>query len=210
MMRFAILFLLAATAYGQQTHSVTLGWGHPTPDNPPGTTYRFYWAPGPCNPLPTTWSLAVQDLPASVVVWQHTTGIVPGVRCYSGTAYYNSLESVKSVPAETSVPSFVPTGLVATVVANQVQLTWADDLNPPGTTRWKVLRAPGLCSGSPVFSPIATALAVKNYTDAAAPVGTSCYAVTATDNGVESSPSNGQQAAIPTLPPTALTIQQVQ
>ena len=208
-MRLALLFLIALVAWGQ-THSVTLTWTN-NPANPVGTTSRIYRYLGSCTPLPTTWTLATPtDLAAGVATWQDATGVVPGVRCYTATAFYGGLESIKSAPVEAAVPSFVPTGLVATVVANQVQLAWTDGLNPPGTTRWKVLRAPGLCSGSPVFSPIATALAVKSYTDATAPVGNSCYAVTATDNAVESAPSTSQQAAIPTLPPTSITVQSVQ
>lgn len=87
-----------------------------------------------------------------------------------------------------------------------VTLSWADDRNPPGTT-YSVYRAPGLCSGTPVFAKIATAVTEKTYPDATVQPGNYCYAVTATFNSVESAQSNTTQPAVPAFAPTALQFQ---
>jgi len=76
---------------------------------------------------------------------------------------------------------------------HSVTLTWADTLNPTGTT-YSVYRATGLCSGTPVFSKLATAVTVLTYKDTTVTPGNYCYTVTATVNGVESA------QALPTNP----------
>lgn len=85
-------------------------------------------------------------------------------------------------------------------------LTWADTLNPAGTT-YSVYRAPGLCSGSPVMAKIATALTSKTYQDASVQPGNYCYQVTATYQGMESGPGNSASAAVPSFPPQNLSVQ---
>lgn len=87
-----------------------------------------------------------------------------------------------------------------------VTLSWIDDRNPAGTT-YSVYRAPGLCSGTPVFAKIATAVTAKTYTDMTVQPGNYCYAVTATFNSVESAQSNTVQPAVPAFAPTALQFQ---
>lgn len=82
---------------------------------------------------------------------------------------------------------------------HSVVLNWNDTANPAGTT-YNVYRATGLCSGSPAFSKIATAVAAKTYTDGTPTPGNYCYQVTATLNGAESAPSN---TANPTVLPFA-------
>lgn len=47
---------------------------------------------------------------------------------------------------------------------HSVTLTWDDTLNPPGTT-YNIYRAVGLCSGTPAFSRIATAVSTKTCLD---------------------------------------------
>jgi hypothetical protein len=84
-------------------------------------------------------------------------------------------------------------------------LTWVDKLNPTGTT-YNVYRAPGLCSGTPTFSKITTAVTVTTYQDTTVTPGGYCYEVTAVFNGVESTPSNTAQANIPAFAPTTLTV----
>lgn len=199
-----LLVLLSCLPLYAQGHSVTLAWTDT--QNPAGTTYRVYRAQAPCVPTPT-WTLVAQDITAKT--WQDTA-VVPRVYCYAVSAFYNALESSKSVPAEASVPSFVPTALTATVVGSQVQLMWTDALNPTVGTTWNVYRAPGLCGGTPSYTQIATALVAKSYTDATASIGNNCYAVTAVDNGVESAKSVAAVAAVPTAAPSALTVSSIQ
>lgn len=90
--------------------------------------------------------------------------------------------------------------------SHTVTLSWVDDRNPAGTT-YSVYRATGLCSGSPVFAKIATAVTVKTYADSTVQPGNYCYAVSATYNSVESAQSNTVQPAVPAFSPTALQFQ---
>jgi hypothetical protein len=84
-----------------------------------------------------------------------------------------------------------------------VKLSWQDTRNPAATT-YNVYRAPGLCSGSPVFAKIANGVTAKTYDDANVAVGNFCYATTASLNGLESAQSNTVQVAVPPAPPTSL------
>lgn len=84
-----------------------------------------------------------------------------------------------------------------------VKLSWQDTRNPAGTT-YSIYRAPGLCSGSPVFAKVATGVTAKTYDDANVAVGNYCYAATASLNGLESAQSNTVQVAVPPAPPTSL------
>lgn len=92
----------------------------------------------------------------------------------------------------------------AQAVTHSVTLTWVDTQNP-ATTTYNVKRATGLCTGTPVFSTIASAVAVKTYADTAVTVGNYCYVVTAVLSGAESVPSNSASANVPPFAPTALT-----
>jgi hypothetical protein len=93
--------------------------------------------------------------------------------------------------------------LAAQTASHSVTLTWVDTLNPTGTT-YTVYRAPGLCSGSPVFAKIATAVPALTYLDGSVTPGNYCYQVTATAGGVESAPSPTAAAAVPSFAPTQL------
>lgn len=84
-------------------------------------------------------------------------------------------------------------------------LTWQDTLNPAGTT-YSVYRAQGLCSGTPTFSKIASAVTDKTYEDLTVQPGNYCYAVTATLNGMESAQSNWALAPVPSFPPSQLGV----
>jgi hypothetical protein len=84
-------------------------------------------------------------------------------------------------------------------------LTWSDTQNPASTT-YSVQRATGLCSGTPVYSTIATAVTVKTYTDATVTPGNYCYVVLAVYAGVTSPPSNTASAAVPTFAPQTLSV----
>lgn len=53
---------------------------------------------------------------------------------------------------------------LAAQTTHSVTLTWVDASNPTGTT-YSVYRASGLCSGTPTFSKIASAVAVKTFSD---------------------------------------------
>jgi len=88
---------------------------------------------------------------------------------------------------------------------HSVTLTWTDTMNPTGTT-YNVYRAPGLCSGTPTFAKLASAVAVMTYLDATVTTGNYCYEVTATYNSVESAPSNTAAAAVPAFPPATLSV----
>lgn len=84
-------------------------------------------------------------------------------------------------------------------------LVWVDTQNPSGTT-YSVYRASGLCSGSPVFSKLATAVTDKTYVDSTVQPGNYCYQATATFNGVESGPSNTSSGAVPAFSPIGLQV----
>ena len=88
-------------------------------------------------------------------------------------------------------------------VNHSVALTWTDPKNPQATT-YTVYRVTGLCSGSPIFSKIATAITVKTYTDTTVTPGNYCYQVTATFQGVESPPSPTASALVPSFAPITL------
>lgn len=88
---------------------------------------------------------------------------------------------------------------------HKVTLSWQDALNPAGTT-YSVYRSTGLCSGTPTFSKIASALTAKTYDDSTVQPGPYCYATTATVNGMESAQSNTAAASVPSFPPTALQV----
>jgi hypothetical protein len=100
--------------------------------------------------------------------------------------------------------------LILTVVAwaqaaHKVTLTWQDLLNPAGTT-YSIYRATGLCSGTPAFSKIASALTAKTYDDTTVQPGNYCYVGTATLNGMESAQSNTALAPVPSFAPTGLQV----
>lgn len=84
-------------------------------------------------------------------------------------------------------------------------LTWTDTQNPAGTT-YKIYRATGLCSGSPTFSVLASAITAKTYQDTTVVPGNYCYQVTAVASGMESAPSNSALAPVPSSAPTGLQI----
>lgn len=86
-----------------------------------------------------------------------------------------------------------------------VRLTWVDNQNPAGST-YSVYRAVGLCSGSPQFSKIATAITTKAFEDTTVQTGNYCYQVTATVQGMESAPSNTALAPVPSFPPQGLQV----
>jgi uncharacterized protein with beta-barrel porin domain len=88
---------------------------------------------------------------------------------------------------------------------HKATLTWADTLNPVGTT-YNVKRATGLCTGTPTFNTIATAIAVKTYEDSTVQPGPYCYVLTAVYAGVESAPSNTALANVPSFPPSGLSV----
>jgi hypothetical protein len=97
--------------------------------------------------------------------------------------------------------------LISTAMAqttHSVTLTWTDTANPAGTT-YTVKRSSGLCTGTPTFATMATAVAGKAYTDLNVGVGNWCYVVTAVLSGVESVPSNLASANVPPFAPVALT-----
>lgn len=85
-------------------------------------------------------------------------------------------------------------------------LSWSDALNPSGSTTYSVYRAPGLCSGTPVFAKLATGLTVLTFKDTTVTPGNFCFAITATVGGVESAQSTPVLATVPAFSPTNVTV----
>jgi hypothetical protein len=103
----------------------------------------------------------------------------------------NVMEVAVAVPAQGST-------------SHSVALAWTDGKNPAGVT-YNVYRATGLCSGTPTFSKLSTAVVTLAFSDTTVTPGNYCYQVTATVASVESAPSNQAAAAVPAFAPTALT-----
>ena len=95
--------------------------------------------------------------------------------------------------------------LFAQTTTHSVKLAWVDALNPAGTT-YTVLRATGLCSGTPSFATLASGLTALTYTDSTVTPGNYCYEVEATVGGVLSGPSNSAIAPVPAFAPTGLSV----
>jgi hypothetical protein len=103
--------------------------------------------------------------------------------------------------------------LALPLMAHSVTMTWADSLNPAGTT-YNVYRAAGACPAAPPtvtppttegFALLVAGLTTKTETDSTVAGGAIyCYLVTAVVSGAESAPSNIAQAG--SFPPTMLTI----
>lgn len=96
-------------------------------------------------------------------------------------------------------------GIITAQVSHSVTLTWQDNVNPTGTT-YSIYWVSGLCSGTPTFSKVATAVTVKTYQDTTVTPGNYCYTVTATYNGMESAQSNTAAAPVPSFAPTNVTV----
>jgi hypothetical protein len=101
---------------------------------------------------------------------------------------------------------FVASGLFAQAATHIATLTWTDTQNPAGST-YTAHRATGLCSGTPVFSTLATALTVKTYQDSTITPGNYCYMVTAVLNGAESGASNLVPTSVSPFPVQGLNVQ---
>lgn len=78
---------------------------------------------------------------------------------------------------------------LAAQTTHSVTLSWVDASNPTGTT-YNVYRSTGLCSGTPVFSKLASGVTVLTYKDTSMGVGNFCYEVTATVASIEGPASN--------------------
>ena len=93
----------------------------------------------------------------------------------------------------------------AAVPQHSATLAWKDPGNPAGVT-YNVKRATGLCSGTPAFNTIATAITTLSYTDTTVAPGNYCYEVSATFAGVESPASNTASASVPSFAPVNLSV----
>lgn len=100
--------------------------------------------------------------------------------------------------------SCIATSVIA-AQTHKATLVWVDTLNPTGTT-YTVARATGLCTGTPVFSTLASGLTALTYVDSTVTPGNYCYEVFATSGGVLSTASNTALAPVPSFAPTALTV----
>lgn len=99
----------------------------------------------------------------------------------------------------------VISGTMLAQAPHSVTPTWSDISNPAGTT-YSIYRATGLCSGTPTFAKIATAVAAKTYQDTTVSPGPYCFSVTATFQGVESAQSNSALANVPAFATTSLSV----
>lgn len=89
--------------------------------------------------------------------------------------------------------------------AHTVTLTWADTLNPAGTT-YNIYKATSTCSGTPSFVKTATGVTLKTWDDTNVQPGNYCYQVTSNFAGMESAPSNSAAAPVPSFPPSTLSV----
>ncbi len=197
-----LLMTLPILSAAQTAHSVTLNWADAR--NPANTTYNVYRFVGPCANTPFT---SFTKLVTGLTVKNYTDGTVnPGNNCFYVTAF-NVKESDPSNTALAPVPASAPTGLDVTYTFNgntvTANIVWAD--GQAGAT-FNVFRAPGLCSGNPVFAKIASGLTVKNYADSTVIPGNYCFALTSTINGIESPQSSTIMAAVPSFSPQTLTL----
>lgn len=95
--------------------------------------------------------------------------------------------------------------LSAQTAQRKVTLNWADTQTD---VTYNAYRAPGDCTGTPVFAKLNTApIAVKTYDDVGPPEGTYCYTVRAERDTLESGNSNLASANVgpPPVVPTAPT-----
>jgi len=98
--------------------------------------------------------------------------------------------------------------ITASLQAHDVVLKWVDGVNPTGVT-YNVYRAPGNCTGTPVYVRVAANVAGLTYTDQTVISNTTyCYTVRSLLNAQESGPSNTAIAVIPldVVPPTNLSV----
>ena len=111
MKTFACLLLLAVSL-GAQTRSVVLTWADT--QNPAGTTYNVYRAPGAC---PTSGTPAYVNITATpLAVKTFTDPVAIGTtNCYSVTAVSGTTESLKAVPVVAVAGPFLVTGLSVVV-----------------------------------------------------------------------------------------------
>lgn len=83
-----------------------------------------------------------------------------------------------------------------------VIVSWTDPNTGLTGQTYSVYRAPGLCSGTPVFAKIATGLTQKTFTDPSVAPGLYCYTATVSANSIESPQASSVSA---TVGPLALT-----
>ena len=106
-----------------------------------------------------------------------------------------------------SIPAAAQTCTPSAGPANQhwTSLCWTASTTTGGGITYSVYRATGTCASNPVLTKLTTtALAVLNFLDVTVTAGTSyCYAVTASQGGLESGFSPTTGGTIPlTFPPS--------
>jgi hypothetical protein len=191
-----LLFFVAIPAFAQ-VHSATLSWNHADP----AATFSIYKASGPCSSSPAFAKIAS----GITVKTYQDLAVATGAYAYVATATVAGAESVYSNCADALVPAFAPTGLSAGPVANgAVPLTWAD---PQVGATWSVYRSPSACNQTPTWAKLVGGLTTRAYSDSTVPMGSSCYGVTATLNGVESPISSSVTVTRSAAAPTGLTVQ---
>lgn len=101
-------------------------------------------------------------------------------------------------------------GLVASAFAaaqsHSAVLNWQDPSNPTTGTSYNIKRAIGLCSGTPTFSSLATAVTGLTYTDNTVTPGNYCYEVSATFSGAEGPASSPAPASVLPFAPVNLSV----
>lgn len=99
---------------------------------------------------------------------------------------------------------FLPLLAFAQAANHSVALSWIASTDAISSSTYNVYRATGLCSGTPTFSKIATAIAGLTYTDGSVTVGNYCYTVTQTQNGAESAQATPLSVSVLPLAPSNL------
>ena len=94
----------------------------------------------------------------------------------------------------------------AAAQTHSATLNWQDPSNPSTGTSYNIKRAVGLCSGTPTFSSLATAVTGLTYTDNTVTPGNYCYEITATFSGAEGPPSNSAPASVLPFAPVNLSV----
>jgi hypothetical protein len=195
MKRIAALVIFTTGLIFGQTHSVTLNW-----NDTQTATYNLYKSSGTCLSSPTFSQLRTGITAKTAVDSTVTTGqyayVVTAVVAGAGESPYSNC-------ADALVPAWAPTGVTAgSIVNGTVPITWAD--TQAGT--WSVSRSPGACPQVSGWTKLVSGLTAKTYSDPAVPVGSSCYAVSATLNGVESPLSTGVTVNRATAAPSGLSV----
>jgi hypothetical protein len=127
-MRTFALILLALPAFA--ANQVALSWTAAA-QNPTGTAYNIYRAPGSCGTANQTF-IKLNATPIAALTYNDASVTNGGSYCYYSTATFGGQESLPSIKAGTSIPLDPPPtftlqlNIAATITINGQQLAAAD------------------------------------------------------------------------------------